>query len=67
LVIEWWGMSSAAQSSSDKPQPSGGVGDAMLPPGNAHDALEITKRAKSNLAFALARMPKERRRDMITF
>lgn len=60
-------MSSAAQSSSDKHQPKGGAGEAMLPPGSAHDALEITKRAKSNLAFALARMPKERRRDMITF
>ncbi len=60
-------MSTAAQSSSDKHQPKGGVGDPMLPPGSAQDALAITKRAKSNLAFALARMPKERRRDMITF
>lgn len=60
-------MSSATQSSSEKHQPKGGVGDAMLPPGSAQDALAITKRAKSNLAFALARMPKERRRDMITF
>lgn len=28
---------------------------------------QITRRAKSNLAFALACLPKERRRDMITF
>jgi len=28
---------------------------------------QITRRAKSNLAFALACLPKERRRDMISF
>ncbi|QQL44017.1 phytoene/squalene synthase family protein [Sulfuriroseicoccus oceanibius] len=33
----------------------------------SRDALAITRRAKSNLAFALARMPKVRRQDMITF
>lgn len=30
-------------------------------------ARSITKRAKSNLAFALASLPEERRKDMITF
>lgn len=33
----------------------------------AYTARAITKRAKSNLAFALASLPEERRRDMISF
>ncbi len=33
----------------------------------AIDAAEIARRAKSNLAFALAFLPAERRRDMVTF
>ena len=36
-------------------------------PGPATSAAEITRRARSNLAFALASLPAERRRDMITF
>ena len=28
---------------------------------------EITRKAKSNLAFALSCLPKERKRDMVTF
>ena len=31
------------------------------------DALEITRRAKSNLAFALSILPREKRRDMVVF
>ena len=59
-------MSSAVNSSTDQhaPEGSGQMDEVCDAP---HDALAITKRAKSNLAFALARMPKERRRDMITF
>lgn len=33
----------------------------------APSARDITKRAKSNLAFALASLPEERRRDMVSF
>ena len=60
-------MSSAVHPSSENYQPKGDTGDGMVCSGGSQDALAITKRAKSNLAFALARMPKERRRDMITF
>jgi 15-cis-phytoene synthase len=43
---------------------------AGLPPGlQAHeiDAVMITQKSKSNLAFALSCLPAERRRDMISF
>ena len=30
-------------------------------------SAEITRKAKSNLAFALRCLPKERRRDLVTF
>lgn len=35
--------------------------------GRPTSSAEITKRAKSNLAFALLSLPKERRRDMVSF
>ncbi len=35
--------------------------------GRSSTAAEITKRARSNLAFALLSLPAERRRDMVTF
>lgn len=38
-----------------------------MTPGSAISSAQVTQRAKSNLALALACLPVERRRDMITF
>jgi 15-cis-phytoene synthase len=38
-----------------------------MTPGSALSSAQIAQRAKSNLALALACLPEERRRDMITF
>jgi phytoene synthase len=37
------------------------------PPGSTLSTIQITRQAKSNLAMALACLPKERRQDMISF
>lgn len=39
----------------------------MSTPVTSHDAAEIVRRSRSNLAFALACLPKERRHDMYVF
>src|SRR6187549_1981499 len=40
---------------------------SMSAPVTSHDAAEIVHRSRSNLAFALACLPKQRRHDMYVF